>query len=89
MLLNIAKENSMGRLRLFTFERNKNAQRFYEKHGFQIIARGFEQSWQLADIEYEWCEATSAANRRLERNRRSVTFRYGVGALKRTFDVFY
>jgi ribosomal protein S18 acetylase RimI-like enzyme len=55
LLLNIAKENSHGHLRLFTFERNKNAQRFYESHGFKIVARGFEESLQLADIEYEWC----------------------------------
>jgi ribosomal protein S18 acetylase RimI-like enzyme len=33
LLLNIAKENSHGHLRLFTFERNKNAQRFYEFTG--------------------------------------------------------
>jgi len=53
-LVNLAKQNSNGRLRLFTFECNKNAQRFYEKHGFTIVARGFEKNWQLADIEYEW-----------------------------------
>ena len=64
-LVNIAKQNSNGRLRLFTFERNKNAQRFYEYHGFKIVARGFEKSWQLADIEYEWCAATGAAERTL------------------------
>ena len=57
-LVNIAKQNSNGRLRLFTFECNKNAQRFYEYHGFKIVARGFEKTWQLADIEYEWCAAT-------------------------------
>jgi ribosomal protein S18 acetylase RimI-like enzyme len=59
MLVNLAKENSNGRLRLFTFECNKNAQRFYERHGFEIAARGFEKSWQLADIEYLWCAASS------------------------------
>ena len=60
MLVNLAKQNSNGRLRLFTFERNKNAQRFYEKHGFKIVARGFEKSWQLEDIEYLWCATTNA-----------------------------
>ena len=53
-LLTIAKENSRGCLRLFTFERNRNAQRFYESRGFRIVARGFEESMQLEDIEYEW-----------------------------------
>lgn len=54
MLLDIAKNNSSGVLRLFTFERNTRAQQFYERHGFKIIRRGFEEFWQLADIEYEW-----------------------------------
>src|SRR4030095_2668086 len=65
MLVNLAKQNSSGRLRLFTFECNKNAQRFYEHHGFKIVARGFEKSWQLPDIEYEWCAATSATEQAL------------------------
>jgi ribosomal protein S18 acetylase RimI-like enzyme len=46
--------------RLFTFEANKNAQRFYERHGFKVVARGFEKEWQLADIEYEWSMAEAA-----------------------------
>lgn len=54
-LLDIAKQNSHGGLRLFTFERNRKAQRFYESQGFRIVARGFEESMQLEDIEYEWC----------------------------------
>jgi len=54
MLLDIAKKNSNGVLRLFTLEPNKRAQKFYERHGFKIIRRGFEEFWQLADIEYEW-----------------------------------
>jgi ribosomal protein S18 acetylase RimI-like enzyme len=56
MLVNIAKEQSCGRLRLFTFAVNKNAQRFYERHGFKIVGGGFEEAWQLDDIEYEWSE---------------------------------
>jgi ribosomal protein S18 acetylase RimI-like enzyme len=60
MLLNIAKQNSNGRLRLFTFKANRNAQRFYEHHGFKIIGRGFEEMWQLEDIEYEWLAAPDA-----------------------------
>jgi ribosomal protein S18 acetylase RimI-like enzyme len=54
MLVNIAKQRSSGRLRLFTFKVNKNAQRFYERHGFKVIGHGFEEGWQLEDIEYEW-----------------------------------
>jgi len=54
MLLDIAKKNSSGVLRLFTFERNMRARQFYERHGFKIIRQGFEEFWQLADIEYEW-----------------------------------
>ncbi len=54
MLLELAKQASMGRLRLFTFEVNTKAQRFYEKHGFRVIARGNENMWNLEDIEYEW-----------------------------------
>ena len=54
MLLNLAKQDSDGSLRLFTFDRNRRAQRFYEKHGFKIVRRGFEEKWQLEDIEYEW-----------------------------------
>lgn len=53
-LLRHAKEQSGGRLRLFTFEKNAGARRFYERHGFAIVGRGFEPTWQLADLEYEW-----------------------------------
>jgi len=53
-LLEIAKRESAGRLRLFTFKTNQHAQRFYERHGFRIVGYGFEEQWQLEDIEYEW-----------------------------------
>jgi ribosomal protein S18 acetylase RimI-like enzyme len=53
-LLDIAKKQSAGRLTLYTFEVNKNAQRFYEKHGFKIIGRGYENEENLPDILYEW-----------------------------------
>lgn len=53
-LVNIAKDDSNGSLRLFTFECNKRAQRFYERHGFRVVGRGFEPTWQLNDVEYEW-----------------------------------
>ncbi|WP_226537444.1 GNAT family N-acetyltransferase [Fictibacillus halophilus] len=53
-LLRKAKEQSSGRLILYTFEINKKAQRFYEKNGFKIIGRGHENEENLADIQYEW-----------------------------------
>ena len=53
-LLNLAKELSPGELQLFTFEVNKKAQRFYEKHGFTVIKRGIESQSGMADIRYEW-----------------------------------
>jgi ribosomal protein S18 acetylase RimI-like enzyme len=53
-LLEKVKEQSSGRLTLYTFEVNKNAQRFYVKNGFEIIARGHENGENLPDIKYEW-----------------------------------
>jgi ribosomal protein S18 acetylase RimI-like enzyme len=53
-LLNLAKELSPGKLQLFTFDVNKKAQVFYEKHGFTIIGRGVESNSGMADIRYEW-----------------------------------
>ena len=53
-LLDKAKEQSAGRLTLYTFEVNKIAQRFYEKNGFKIIDRGHENEENLPDIQYEW-----------------------------------
>nr|WP_154893984.1 GNAT family N-acetyltransferase [Paenibacillus xylanexedens] len=53
-LLNKAKAQASGNLTLYTFEVNKNAQRFYEKNGFEIIDRGHENEENLPDIRYEW-----------------------------------
>jgi ribosomal protein S18 acetylase RimI-like enzyme len=53
-LLNWAKDQSGGSLWLYTFARNTVAQAFYEHHGFRIVARGFEPTWQLKDIKYQW-----------------------------------
>jgi ribosomal protein S18 acetylase RimI-like enzyme len=53
-LLEIAKDLSGGKLRLFTFEVNKGAQAFYEKHGFKITSYGYENEENLPDILYEW-----------------------------------
>ncbi|QCJ41250.1 GNAT family N-acetyltransferase [Bacillus sp. S3] len=56
LLLEKVKAQSSGRLTLYTFEINKKAQRFYEKHGFEIIGRGHENEENLPDIQYEWVE---------------------------------
>lgn len=53
-LLMWAQRNSEGRLILFTFARNQTARTFYERKGFSIIAQGFEEEWQLDDLQYEW-----------------------------------
>lgn len=53
-LLRWAQENSDGRLTLFTFARNQMARTFYGHKGFTVIARGFEEQWQLDDLQYEW-----------------------------------
>ena len=60
-LLNLAKQRSKGKIQLYTFEVNSGAQGFYEKHGFVIIGRGYENEENLPDIRYEWTEATSHA----------------------------
>lgn len=56
-LLEHAKARSDGRLWLYTFVTNTNAQRFYERHGFAVVERGFEPVMQLGDLRYEWRRA--------------------------------
>jgi ribosomal protein S18 acetylase RimI-like enzyme len=53
-LLDLAKQHSEGSLRLYTFASNTRAQRFYERHGFEILERGFEAVMQRPDILYGW-----------------------------------
>ena len=53
-LLEWAKEQSCGSLWLYTFAQNAGARAFYERHGFKIVARGFEPNWKLEDLRYEW-----------------------------------
>lgn len=53
-LLDHAKAASAGKLWLYTFVTNTNAQRFYERRGFAIVERGFEPVMQLGDLRYEW-----------------------------------
>ena len=56
-LLELAKANSGGKLWLYTFVTNTRAQRFYERHGFDVVERGFEPVMQLGDLRYEWRRA--------------------------------
>ncbi|MFZ3590118.1 GNAT family N-acetyltransferase [Bacillus sp. DJP31] len=58
LLLEKAKAQSTGRLTLYTFEVNQKAQQFYEKHGFVVIGRGYENEENLPDIQYEWISQT-------------------------------
>jgi ribosomal protein S18 acetylase RimI-like enzyme len=53
-LLDWAKAQSVGQLWLYTFAQNARARAFYEKHGFRATVFGFEPTWQLADVRYEW-----------------------------------
>jgi len=53
-LLHKVKAQASGKLTVYTFEVNKNAQRFYEKNGFEMIGRGNENEENLPDIRYEW-----------------------------------
>jgi GNAT superfamily N-acetyltransferase len=60
-LLNWAKSESIGRLWLYSFARNTVAHAFYAHHGFRIVARGFEPTWQLEDIKYQWSASSENA----------------------------
>ncbi|MBX2840031.1 MAG: GNAT family N-acetyltransferase [Gammaproteobacteria bacterium] len=53
-LLQLAKEISVGKLRLYTFQVNLGAQAFYEQHGFSVVGVGCDSEEQLPDILYEW-----------------------------------
>jgi ribosomal protein S18 acetylase RimI-like enzyme len=59
-LLDWAKAQSGGSLWLYTFARNARACAFYESQGFAVAARGFEPTWQLADVRYVWRAAPAA-----------------------------
>jgi len=60
-LLDWAKAQSGGSLFLYAFRRNLRACRFYERHGFRATAFGFEPTWKLDDVRYEWLRGVEAA----------------------------
>ena len=55
-LLAKAKEVSVGRLRLFTFQRNRRARAFYEARGFTVVDLndGSRNEEREPDALYEW-----------------------------------
>lgn len=55
-LLALAKRESPGRLRLYTFQRNARARAFYEAHGFWVvdINNGSRNEEREPDVQYEW-----------------------------------
>lgn len=60
-LLDLVKARSSGTLCLYTFARNTRACRFYGRHGFRVVAQGFEEIWQLEDVEYAWARGEGEA----------------------------
>jgi putative acetyltransferase len=54
-LLQVAQSKS-GHLSLWTFQRNKNARRFYEKHGFVLVKEtdGTRNEEKEPDAMYSW-----------------------------------
>ena len=56
MLLNLAKNTLGSPIRLHTFQENIQARRFYERHGFCLIALsdGSNNEERCPDILYEW-----------------------------------
>ena len=60
-LLNLAKSESIGSLWLYTFAKNQNARRFYEKHGFKEVERESQNMYKLEAIKYVWQRVASEA----------------------------
>ena len=60
-LIEAAKAKSHGNLWLYTFARNTNARRFYERHGFIEVEREAENMYKLEAIKYKWVRGPSDA----------------------------
>lgn len=60
-LLDHAKRLSPGRLRLFTFQRNRRARAFYEAHGFRVVDLndGSRNEEGEPDVQYAWAAAAT------------------------------
>ncbi|WP_219941856.1 GNAT family N-acetyltransferase [Iamia sp. SCSIO 61187] len=62
-LVGVAKQQCRGGLRLWTFEANVGARRFYERHGFVVVgSTGGNNEEGAPDVLYQWSPsgATSA-----------------------------
>jgi GNAT superfamily N-acetyltransferase len=55
-LLKQAKGRLPSGFRLWTFQRNEGARRFYERHGFRVVelTDGSENEEREPDVLYEW-----------------------------------
>ena len=58
-LLDLSKEQSSGKLELFTFQRNDIARSFYEKNGFVEVGRNYQNELNLPDIKYRWVKKSN------------------------------
>ena len=55
-LIEVAKQRRPAGLKLWTFEANAGARRFYERHGFVATgATSGDNEEGAPDIRYEWC----------------------------------
>ena len=60
-LLSLAKERHPAGLTLHTHRRNRRARRFYERHGFEVIAAGTSAPPESeADLRYAWSPGAEA-----------------------------
>jgi ribosomal protein S18 acetylase RimI-like enzyme len=56
--IELAKESLGSPIRLYTFQENVGARRFYERHGFRSVAfsDGADNEEHCPDVLYEWAE---------------------------------
>jgi ribosomal protein S18 acetylase RimI-like enzyme len=59
--IELARESLGSRIRLYTFQENAGARRFYERHGFRAIAfsDGATNEEHCPDVMYEWAAPAS------------------------------
>ena len=59
MLLDLVKKQRPNGFDLWTFQANKGARRFYERHGLEAVERtdGARNEERLADVRYAWAPA--------------------------------
>jgi len=61
VLLGVAKDRSPEAIDLWTFQSNLGARRFYERHGFLVIASTMGDNEEGApDLHYRWSRRTTA-----------------------------